>query len=305
MWVLALGWLIVGCADDLGACDAELARELVYDSEGVPAYAGQALVHASCGQGGFCHSVEARGARRWGAPAELDFDMAVASVTSASSPAPTRRLELGRGNVIEWARDIYAAVESGVMPPFGRATLEAHAAAPRYRRIAVDGTETRLGAVDSAEGIEVLRNWLACGAPVVERTEPAASRNRVGDTVALGAAEPPLPTFESLFSRVIFPRCGASCHGPTLPFVLEETALDLSQIDGAYAGLIDRAAGGSGCGPGGPTIAVPGDPEGSLLIAKLRGDPDVCGAPMPLGETPLAPATVAAFAEWIRDGALR
>ena len=53
-------------------------------------------------------------------------------------------------------------------------------------------------------------------------------------------------------------------------------------------------------GETGPAI-VPGDPEKSLLIHALRRDPDF--PRMPKGKPKLPAATVAAFAEWIQQGA--
>lgn len=176
-----------GCGDDLGPCDPGAARQVVYDREGFPAYEGQALVHASCGSGAFCHSAEARGLARVGAPAGLDFDMAIASVGTAGDPAALARLSRGHANVIEWRDDIHDEVEAGTMPPWGEATLIPHANVPRYRRIATDGSVTRLPHVDSIEGVDVLRNWLACGAPIVERTEGTGT---IGDVVPVGPAEP-------------------------------------------------------------------------------------------------------------------
>jgi hypothetical protein len=57
-------------------------------------------------------------------------------------------------------------------------------------------------------------------------------------------------------------------------------------------------------------LVVPGDPDGSWLVAKLDGalcgvtcDPALgCGGPMPPG-APLSPAERAAIAAWIADGA--
>lgn len=177
-----------GCGRDLGECDPEAARAVVYDEEGLPAYEGQALVQVSCGNGAFCHSEQATGAARFGAPEEVDFDVALAAASDAPAEAAVARLGHGQATASEWAEELYDRVESGEMPPFGEATLAAHANVPRFRRVAEDGAQSRLPHVDSFEGLAVLKNWLACGAPVVERTAGTAE---VGDVVPAGPAEAP------------------------------------------------------------------------------------------------------------------
>ncbi len=47
---------------------------------------------------------------------------------------------------------------------------------------------------------------------------------------------------------------------------------------------------------------IKGNPEGSLLIRKLRGDPAV-GARMPAGGPYLPDGTIKQFADWIAQGA--
>ncbi len=183
--------LLSGCAEtDLGPCDEAAARRVVHDERGYPYYAGQALVHASCGQAAFCHSAAAEEKNRWGVPAGLDFDMDLASVDPTGGPptaAETRlreRLATGRRNVRDWGGAFYDSVESGWMPPYGRATVEALGGISRYW-YADDGS--RLPRIDDAEGLAVLRNWLSCGAPVVERVSPHPDGlEPVGDVQPLG-----------------------------------------------------------------------------------------------------------------------
>ncbi len=183
--------LLPGCAEtELGPCDEAAARRVVHDERGYPYYAGQALVHSSCGQAAFCHSAAAEGQRRWGAPKGLDFDMDLASVDpGAGMPTPREmqlrdRLAAGRRNVRDWGGAFYDSVESGWMPPYGRATVEALGGVSRYW-YADDGS--RLPRIDDYEGLAVLRNWLSCGAPVVERVSPHPDGlEPVGDVQPLG-----------------------------------------------------------------------------------------------------------------------
>ncbi len=189
-WVCGLV-LLCGCnGETLGPCDEAAAKRVVYDERGYPYYAGQALVHASCGQAAFCHSAAAEGRARWGAPHGLDFDMDISSVSETTVPLTPpearlrERLRNGRRNVLQWGESFYDSVESGWMPPYGRATLDAHAGISRYW-FADD--DSRLPRVDDAEGLVILRNWLACGAPVVERTSPHPDGvEPVGDVQPLG-----------------------------------------------------------------------------------------------------------------------
>ena len=71
----AVALLAVGCKSELGPCDTEAARELVYSRDGMVATQGQALMHDSCGGAAFCHARGAEKAARLGAPAGMDFDM--------------------------------------------------------------------------------------------------------------------------------------------------------------------------------------------------------------------------------------
>lgn len=174
------------CAVDLGECDPALATHVTYHN-GVPAYEGQAMVATTCGNASFCHSSAAEGELRYGASLGLDFDVQIASTRTAMSDlereleaASTARLRSAQDNVRAYAEHIYREVESGRMPPFGAATTDTLTGLPRY----ADAEGRRVPPVDSYEGLEVLRNWLACDAPVVERTTPRPEGGAtVGDIV--------------------------------------------------------------------------------------------------------------------------
>ena len=184
--MLLFGIGLAGCGEDLGECDMEAARAVVYDEVGLPSYEGQAMITTSCGNGAFCHSTQASGMARYGAPGDLNFDLALAAAGPEPAAAAVERLGAARDNVRDEAELIMCAVEDGTMPPWGEATVAVHMNLPRFRRVATDGTETRLPHVDSFEGLEILRNWLACDAPIVERTEGTGT---VGDVVPAGPPE--------------------------------------------------------------------------------------------------------------------
>ncbi len=47
----------------------------------------------------------------------------------------------------------------------------------------------------------------------------------------------------------------------------------------------------------------PSDPTNSYMLHKIKGSPGIVGGQMPLNETPLPQATIAAISQWITDGA--
>ncbi len=47
----------------------------------------------------------------------------------------------------------------------------------------------------------------------------------------------------------------------------------------------------------------PGNPDSSYMLMKIEGAPGIEGSQMPLGETPLPAATIAAIRQWIANGA--
>ncbi|RLB52556.1 MAG: hypothetical protein DRJ42_14490, partial [Deltaproteobacteria bacterium] len=135
-------------------CDEEASRLVVYtdDDQGLPAYAGQALITGTCSG---CHD---------------GSDLSLAS--DGPSTERLRRLQDGFTNS---PRNLLGTVYSGSMPPTRNAPTE-----PSYRS---------LPALQTPEGREILRNWLACGAPVVERI----TENRPAGVVPVGAVVPAHP----------------------------------------------------------------------------------------------------------------
>ncbi|MFT5355208.1 MAG: hypothetical protein ACI9KE_002424 [Polyangiales bacterium] len=162
LWLIALA----GCYPAVGPCDESAARQVyLSDVAGEPAYGGQALINQSCGDGSFCHTSSASATDRFGTPRGLDFDLRL-----ATSDEDTERLRADQLRTFRWRRAILRTQRSGSMPPGvqGAAVL--------------GGSYAGLPSLDSDEGQEILRNWLACGAPVVERTSA-----RGADVVPVGA----------------------------------------------------------------------------------------------------------------------
>ena len=290
-----------GCEPGLGACDEVAARRVVFDVNGYPAYEGQALVQVSCGNGAFCHAVDLAAARRLGAPAGLSFDM-VGSRTPSDrllDVAAIDRLAIGRDAIAANAEACLGQVRSGAMPP-GAAGADARAS----------GVYPGLPSIDDANA-EILRNWLACGSPVVERTsEPRAGLTHrdecppgdVGVCIVRDEVEPVAPTFASIYARILYPACGNSCHGPAAgPSLAASHDLDLSSARTAYEALLSP---GDGTVCGGATRVVPGSPETSLLIDKLEERLERCGQRMPDRGPYLDDASIEAIRTWIAEGAV-
>jgi hypothetical protein len=320
----------LGCRTDLGECDEPAARQIVFldtgspadPRQGIPMFAGQALVVTSCGADRFCHASNPDLAPefRYGAPAGLSFDVSLACLDRERCPADSpgvERLMNDQQRVFEYARSILSSVRSGWMPPsgVGSSLPEEH-----FGRLIDVGTRLTLEegeqipALGTREGDEILRNWLACGAPVVESTA-LPTGGRPGDQCSGDSAgtvgvcrrrvfvpQPPEPRWSSIYESVIFPMCGVACHGLGTPSFVEESQLDLSNAELAYNSIVGVQAAGYACAGQG-ILVDPGNSAGSLFIDKLYPNP-ICGDPMPSLGVTLDEDVIAAIAQWIDDGAL-
>jgi hypothetical protein len=323
-----------GCAVDLGTCDETAARAVVYDGEGIPMYAGQALVSQTCGNG-FCHASTARNGadpfnpdQRYGAPAGLDFDLPVATPETPDVAASLRLLQASQARVAEHAGLVWRSIDSGFMPPARVPEVSTQKFAAEgwvFARATRTDPTRALPGLDSAEGRAIARNWLACGAPVVERvngTPRPSGAPAVGDEaprdpfractgdgdceggkcyLALGECGPQ-PTWGALYASVVRSRCAVSgCHGDAVDAAGGLT-LSPSDAAAARAALVGAAAASPACSALSLTRVVAGDAAASLLVQKLAGTAE-CGEQMPLGGPYLAPATVEAVREWVEAGA--
>ena len=284
---------VAGCAEDLGTCQMNAATQVVYASNGTPYYAGQALVQASCADG-VCHSAYAENANRKGAPHGLNFD--VAPLTSASSPANVSALRDGISHVREQAGSLWGEIAAETMPP-GEAGSRGD---QEWEALDSAGKPqvTPLTNIKSDVAKSTVRNWLACGAPLVAGvTGAGADAESLGDLVA------PLETgggatFEAVYNRVLS-SC-KTCHNPTTIMV----GLDFTSTTTAFSTLVDKPAfaGPPGvCGSATQKLVTPGNCQESLLYLKLRPSPP-CGDQMPLGP-PLPDADVQLVCDWIDAGA--
>lgn len=313
----------VGCEATLdGTCD-DATRAVAFRVACTPApqYAGQALVNGTCA-GGYCHSsnavndasrpqVDQRDLRH-GVPRGFDFDLEY-----PTTPAELERLREHQARMYEERGRLFDAVASEKMPP---APLQVPGGTDFDPLHEVHGTfadtHEDLPALDTPEGRAILRAWLLCGVPVVERTEigsEAVPGTPVGDV--LDALLCPVePTFDSIFDNVLRSKCAtSSCHGASPP--TGNMQFDPDDADLTHASLVGVLAMGSECGGTGRTRVLAGDPDNSLLVQKLEGDTStpapalddaVCGSRMPEGGPYDVPAqAIQAIRDWIAGGALR
>lgn len=308
---LSLLLLLGACQSGLGDCDVPSAQEVVYDEDGHPAYAGQALLYSSCGYGTFCHSTDATGSQRLGAPRGLELDIDPASYDG--SPGEVERLRAVQAHAYGERLTIWTEVERGSMPPGAAGDdLLASPTRPRYSRLGEDP----LPELDTPEGRAILRNWLACDLPVIERTRPRDDGQpvTVGTVVARacitaddcpgaaasfcfeGACVPctgdadcehldglPLcasgtcvpiadPTWASIYEVIVTPTCAVEfCHGDDEGN--NEADLDMRGLSESYDRLFEISA-SEECGALGMALVVAGDPDASLMYQKLFAIPD-------------------------------
>jgi hypothetical protein len=242
--LLALAASLAGCERDLGDCnltgeladgtniDGPAALDIAYRfTDGMPMYEGQALVQSTCGDGSFCHAPAARGGERVGAPAGMNFDVSLvcnSDVAGCQANPPyderLKRLSDNQESIRDWAEGMIQEIRVGAMPP-GEAGRRVRNPAQWVRADDkyVGSEDTTLPSIESSEGQEIVRNWLACGAPAVGRTEPAPKEDDQlqdctgEDEDVICVYSGPLadvePTWRSIYWSVIFPEC-VSCHGP-------------------------------------------------------------------------------------------
>ena len=109
-----------------------------------------------------------------------------------------------------------------------------------------------------------------------------------------GEPTPLVPELQSIQDHVFTPICTACHAGSSAPLGFR---LDAAS---AYSMLVNTASVEV------PSLkrVLPGNPDQSYLIQKLEGHAAV-GGQMPLGQTPLAQATIDVIRQWITDGAQR
>ena len=362
----------LGCKRDLGDCnlafdperpiEGPAAFDIAYRiTDGLPMYEGQALVQSTCGDGSFCHAPAAVGADRIGVPAGLNFDVDLACTDESQDPSCAQSIEScesgqtdtaycqrlqslqnNQNQINRFAEGMIQEMRAGAMPP-GEAGLRVRNGTPWLRKFDPDRPDRteELPPIESAEAQEIVRNWLACQAPVIARTEmPASADDELepcpsvdGEICIYNGPQGSLPdpTWSSIYWSVMFTQC-VLCHGPANsnvdqnpnnPFeggqipggasaaglaVLDLTGSDVTDTSN-WASESHPALVGASASPLGPCAAqginvIAGDAPGSLMIQKMRAI-QTCGGEMPLGTgSQTIPNPVIAVIElWIDNGA--
>lgn len=102
------------------------------------------------------------------------------------------------------------------------------------------------------------------------------------------------PTFTNIQNNVFTPICTACHFGANAP---QGLSLDEANSYNLLVGIPSVEK------PELPRVA-PGNPDGSYIIHKLEGGPNITGGQMPLNRTPLSQSTINAIRVWISQGAL-
>ncbi len=355
---------LFGCKRDLGECnldgetadgrpiDGPAAFDIAYrETDGLPMYEGQAIVQSTCGNGAFCHSPSALGGNRFGTPSGLNFDVDLACTDASQDSTcaqPIQSCEGGRtdtpycqrlkglqdnqNQVRNWAEGMIQEIRQGSMPP-GAVGRSVRSTIPWVRK----SSGEQLPSIDSSEGQEIVRNWLACEAPAIARTETAPSValelelcQSVDDEICVysGPGELPDPNWSDIYFSIMFTEC-VICHGPSnngtdqnpnnpldgdIPGGASAAGLAALNLTGAdttdtsswptesWSSVVDALAADPGACAGQGTVVIPFDPDGSIMIQKMR-NVQTCGDPMPLGGS-ISEGRIQVVEEWINLGAL-
>jgi cytochrome c553 len=151
--------------------------------------------------------------------------------------------------------------------------------------------------LDDAQTREVMRNWLACGAPFVEangeKLERTSAAGKAGDQyLACEVESDEAVTLESLFKST-FSECGG-CHNSSIagpPSFLDVKTLAKSLRTKSKCAEMP--------------FVTPGNPKKSYLLELLKGpNPDCDHEQMPAGGLdPLSDRAIAEVEAWIERGA--
>lgn len=300
--------LAAGCTGaDLGDCDLTGALEVVYTPTGQPMFAGQAVLHTSCGGGVYCHSgPDLSTEARFGAPADLDYDLSLASTTATLNRAEHRRLSDNQHRVLADRQRIYDAILGGHVLGDGAGfdALRSAGAELAYDRFDEEGYLTGPrpsllagSATERAEAVEIVRDWLACGVPAVEGTVPSRVPEPVGWVIPSCEHRCTDAAWPAIHEQVIA-TC-AICHNGYGRLDLSGDASDV------YERILDAPAISADCL--GSRILVPGRASESLLVVVPEADPTIrLACAVSSHVTPRASAQhLCALRAWVACGACR
>jgi hypothetical protein len=309
--LVPLSLFALGCGEDLGTCDDPNEGRDTVIVNGVVMYGGQAIINKSCA-GGRCHSSTADGVSRSGAPKGLDFDLMPVRESDAMGealnkadepvielkPSQISGLRVRQRTVYDLRQRIWDQIRWGLMPP--RASefslfLELKSIFNTDEETACE-KEKRYSSLQSARGQEVLRNWLACRAPIVE-TNTAVVTKETGGAIGwqFPICEAPVSEGDSISLEALLEGPLASCQSchPTL------SDPDFSSLELTASSVVDETR--KICE--GKPYVTKGDPEKSFLYDMISKDDPGCGhSRMPQGGA-LKDEEIALVESWIKAGA--
>ena len=302
----------VGCGEDVGPCtDPNEGRDTVLNMERIE-YAGQAIMNRSCATG--CHSSTATGEGRRGAPAGLDFDLIPVSESEADGSRKRNGREIVKLSsdqlTVLWKRQrtvydnrdlIWQQVRDGLMPPDGMFETFKEFAQGLYQSKETSPCTQGKQIKDLGSQKQVLRNWLACGAPIVESAGTMVKKMPTPGIVgyqypSCGGGGPVLAdepvTLESLM-KAQFASC-AACH-PLLDKEVSFQSLELARET-----MIDFPM--EICN--GKRYVEKGNPDESFLIDILtKVEPGCMHTRMPSFAAAFTKEQVKQVSDWIESGA--
>lgn len=306
------------------------------DLRGQPMYAGQALVLEGCATAGRCHFSGANGTERNGVPAGLDFDLIPCNERRDGGCAEEviAALRARQQHVFDWREHIYGTLRSGVMPPEGAQQLQESAYVREFDdslpvRQPVD--TTRLPAIGSAEAHEIIRRWLASGAPMIATWDPSTSDPTADCDFnegfwpecvrGLDITPPPIPsTWEAIHGAQFGSAGDSGCSTSECHESGNEIGLDLQSLDDAYEAICGNSGtcetvtstSNDECNGFAIPYVTPGEPQNSLLYLKLLSESQlaelgvtICGDQMLAGTNPVSERLLVAVRGWIEAGAAR
>ncbi|MET0287204.1 MAG: hypothetical protein ABW352_22155 [Polyangiales bacterium] len=304
---IACALLLAPACSDIGPCEGPLeGRDTVLVSN-VIVYGGQAIMNKACATG--CHLSTATGEDRHGAPAGLDFDLmpvdeekADGTTKSGKSqivklkPGQLEGLRTRQHQIVELRDSIWQQVQDGLMPPGGLlgSVMSTIFASSEKKPCTSGNAYSQLGGTDTRE---VLRNWLACGAPFVEtngaKLQKSSAAGRVGDQYLSCQQESGSKVTLQLLFNSTFSECGG-CHNNSLTGPPAFADVDT---------LAESLRTESECG--GKPFVTPGEPESSYLLELLKAPNPRCNhGRMPAGGLdPLSDRAIAEVEAWIASGA--
>ncbi|MEM9865000.1 MAG: hypothetical protein AAF938_25580 [Myxococcota bacterium] len=319
-----------GCRAKLGECD-EANLQIAYTLEGAPMYAGQALMDLYCATQ--CHGSGLTGSAREGAPFGMNLDTVhldptVCTPGTLNTDAcllEQRRLATATQIAFDFRDLSWNEIEQDRMPPRGARNFpETDRTNLFLGPLEAGGTvnpSREIPSIREAETRDLIRNWMACGLPIVGVLQPTRNMAEFNQECPEStipddsffqcrfSVEPRMevePNFDDIYLFFTEQGCtSSSCHGgddPEFP--------DMRDIDTAFTSLTtENGATPGSCSDRSTPYVDMGSPDDSVLMIKLLAvdsDDVDCGDQMPATRNREFPMGITGgIRDWITMGAPR